>query len=420
MPSNADTVIYNALLDGHDKTHSLFIKNGTFIKIEEQGSRVIAAPNSTPTAVQYINAKEQLILPGLVETHIHLDKACISSRCSVQQGTLEEAIQQTTQAKVSFNYQDIYSRGQKVIEKAIKQGTSYMRTHVEIDPIIGLVGFQAIKQLKQDYTWAIHLEICVFPQEGIHNNPGTEELLKQALESGADLLGGCPYTDSHPVKHIETLFKLATQFNVDLDFHLDFDLNPETMSLPDILAMTEKFKYQHRVTVGHVTKLSAIPPEELRQIADKMANIGVRLTVLPSTDLFLSGRDKTFNIPRGVAPIHRISQSGVVCSISSNNIENPFTPYGDVSQVRQANLFANIAQLASHEELSQCMDWVSHDAAKIMKLPNYGIAVGNDADINFYPAKNSAEVIATIVPPSLGMKKGRVTFKHQSAQLLIP
>ncbi len=420
MPLKADTIIYNARLKDSDEQHMLLITGGKFTEIESQNEVHLSTNNLPYEALHYLDANGQLVLPGLVETHIHLDKACISSRCSLHKGTLEEAIQETTRAKQSFDYQDVYSRGKKVIEKAILQGTSYMRTHIEIDPNIGLIGFEAIKQLKQDFNWALDIELCVFPQEGLHNNPGTLELLEEALTSGADLLGGCPYTDSHPRQHIETLFQLASKYDVDLDFHLDFDLDPSSMSLPDIVAMTLQYHYQHRVTVGHVTKLSTLPKETLQQIAEDMAHAGVQLTSLPSTDLFLTGRESEYNIPRGVAPLHKISQFGVVCSISSNNIENPFTPFGDASQVRQANLFANIAQLGTPEDLSRCMSWVSDEAAKIMKLSNYGIRVGSDADINFYPAQSVKDVIATIVPPSLGMKRGKITFNRPSAQLITP
>jgi cytosine deaminase len=420
MLLKAETIIYNARLKDSDQSHMLIINEGEFTAIESQRELHLSVKTLPYEAHHYLDANGQLVLPGLVETHIHLDKACISSRCSLHKGTLEEAIQETTRAKQSFDYQDVYNRGKQVIEKAILQGTSYMRTHVEIDPNIGLIGFEAIKQLKQDFNWAMDIELCVFPQEGLHNNPGTLELLEEALKSGADLLGGCPYTDSHPRQQIETLFQLASKYDVDLDFHLDFDLDPSVMSLPDIVTMTQQFHYQHRVTVGHVTKLSALPKDRLQQIAEDMANAGVQLTSLPSTDLFLNGRESEYNIPRGVAPLHKISQFGVVCSISSNNIENPFTPYGDASQVRQANLFANITQLGTPEDLSQCMAWVSDEAAKIMKLSKYGIKLGGAADINLYPAKSVIEVIATIVPPSMGMKRGKITFNRASPQLMTP
>ena len=136
-----------------------------------------------------------MMMPGLIETHIHLDKACIMQRCHLQEGTLAEAVAQTRAAKAEFTEDDVYQRGAQVLDKAIVQGTTHMRTHVELDPQIGLTGFNAIRRLQADYAWAISLEICVFPQEGLLNNPGTEALLCQALESGATVLGGCATYD---------------------------------------------------------------------------------------------------------------------------------------------------------------------------------------------------------------------------------
>jgi len=411
-----DTIIINCLLDGKKTLSCVLIAKGKFVEFLDQTSLT----SSQLKQVKVIDANGQLMLPPLIETHIHLDKACIFSRCKLHKGTLAEAIEQTANAKANFSYDDVYERGKQVLEKAIKQGTSYMRTHVEIDPVIGLTSFRAIKQLKEDYAWGITLSLCVFPQEGLHNNAGTYELLEEALKSGADLLGGCPYTDSLPEKQIETLFDLAVKYDVDLDFHLDFDLDSRNMLLPHVIAMTIKHAYQQRVTVGHATKLSALPREQLLIIAEKMVLAGVHLTALPSTDLFLMGRECDHHIPRGVAPLMPLSNAGVTCSISSNNIENPFTPYGDCSQVRQANLFANIAQLATENELTQCLNWISSDSAKLMGIEHYGLVPNSPADAIFFPVKERAEIIATIQSPSLGIKNGKVTFSRNDALIYPP
>ncbi|AEX23719.1 amidohydrolase family protein [Vibrio sp. EJY3] len=412
----ADTAVINFRLEGQDALQIALIKQGYFVQFLSQNEVDVSGLEVD----NVINAKGQLMLPGLIETHVHLDKACTVSRCQLHQGTLKEAIEQTAALKQAFTYDDVYQRGKRVLEKAITQGTSYMRTHVEIDPVIGLIGFNAIKQLKQDYAWAITLELCVFPQEGLHNNPGTYDLLVSALEQGADLLGGCPYTDSDPEQQIRTLFALAVEYDVDLDFHLDFDLDSSSMSLPHVLEMTREFEYQDRVTVGHVTKLSALKPDYLAEIAKQMVSAGVRLTALPSTDLFLNGREYDHLVPRGVAPLLPLSAHGVCCSVSSNNIENPFTPYGDASQVRQANLYANIAQLGTPNELRQCFEWISGESAKIMRLADYGIGVGKVADVVFFDANAQAEVVATIQPPSMGLKRGAVTFTRQKTMLKPP
>ncbi len=401
--------LINARLPDQLELRELRIEDGRFVSS--------FSPGQSPES---LNLKGRLVLPGLLETHIHLDKACIMSRCRLQLGTLAEAVEQTRQAKAAFSEDDVYQRGAQVLEQAITQGTTHMRTHVEIDPQIGLTGLHAVQRLREDYAWAISLQICVFPQEGMLNNPGTESLLVRALQQGADLLGGCPYTDSDPNGQIERLFALAQEYDCDLDFHLDFDLNPQQMGLDKVISCTERCGWQGRVTVGHVTKLSALPRAELLIKAAQLAQAGVNVTCLPSTDLFLTGRDQFHNKPRGLAPLAQLDQCGVTCSLSTNNIDNPFTPYGDASLVRQANLFANVSQLGTEAELLRCLAWISTESARLLRLPDYGLNPGCKADFVVFDAPSAAAVVAQIKAPLMGFKAGRQTFAREQAQLLMP
>lgn len=358
--------------------------------------------------------------PGLVETHIHLDKACILDRCRLQAGTLAEAIAQTRLAKAAFTEQDVYQRGATVLEQAIVQGTMHMRTHVELDPQIGLTGFNAIRRLQADYAWAITLELCVFPQEGLLDNPGTEALLCAALEQGAEVLGGCPYMDRDPAAQIRRLFELAVHYDRDLDLHLDFDLDPTGMTVPEVIRCCELHGWGGRVTIGHATKLSALPLGHLREIGQALAAAGVQVTCLPSTDLFLTGREQFHNKPRGLAPLEQLHACGVTCSISTNNLGNPFTPYGDASLVRQANLFANVSQLGTEAQLQRCLDWVSCESARLLRLSRYGLEPGCRADFLVFEAPTPAAVVAQISAPLMGFKAGRKTFERRAPQVWRP
>jgi cytosine deaminase len=273
-----------------------------------------------------------------------------------------------------------------------------------------LKGFDAIHRLKRDYAWAIDLEICVFPQEGLLNDPGTEELLIEACERGADVIGGCPYTDNDPHGQIAKIFAIAQRFDCDIDFHLDFDLDPSWMDLEEVCRQTERLKWGGRVAIGHVTKLSTLGPDRLKAVAKILADAGVAVTVLPATDLYLTGRDRDRDVPRGVAPAHRLLDFGVICSIASNNILNPFTPFGDCSLLRMANLYANVVQAGRRSELSSCFDMVTTLAARLMNLPDYGVAVGNPADLIVLDCSNPVDAVTTIARPLFGIKRGRRTF----------
>jgi cytosine deaminase len=379
------------------------------------GGRIVAIEPSIQTDAPAHALDGRLVVPGFVETHIHLDKACILDRCTIRDGSLAEAIREVAAAKRAFTEEDLGERARRTLEKCITQGTTRLRTHVEVDPRVGLKGFAAMRQLKRDYAWAAEIEICVFPQEGLLNDPGTEELLVEACRQGADLIGGCPYTDSDPHGQIARIFDLARRFDLDIDFHLDFDLDPSWMHLDEVCRQTDAWRRGGRVAVGHVTKLSAVGGNSLATIARRLASCGVAVTVLPGTDLFLMGRGHDHSVPRGVTPAHLLARHGVTCSLATNNVLNPFTPFGDCSLIRMANLYANIAQIGRPSELAACLDLVTTAPAKLMNLKDYGIVVGNPADIVVLDCRDESSAVAELASPMLGFKRGRMSFSRAPA-----
>ena len=328
----------------------------------------------------------------------------------MREGTLTEAVRETARAKRHFTEQDVYERAETALRRCIAQGTMFMRTHVELDPGIGLVGFNAIERLARDYRWAIDVEICVFPQEGLLNNPGTEELLIEGLRRGARVLGAVPYTDTDPRGQIDRIFAIARDFDVDIDMHLDLADTTNGMQVSYVCRKTEENGWGGRVAVGHVTQLSLLPRAELAAIAGQLARAGVAVTVLPSTDLYLMGRQHGHAVPRGVVPHGPLQRAGVTRSVSTNNVLNPFTPYGDCSPIRMANLYANVCHLGRADELADCLDMVTHGAARLMRLPDYGIAEGGWANLVALDASDAAGTVASIAQPLWGLKRGRLSF----------
>ena len=115
-----------------------------------------------------------------------------------------------------------------------------MRTHLEVDPGIGLRGLEGVLPLIDEYSWAIDLEICVFPQEGLLNNPGTDELMVAALEARRPVVGAAPYTDTDPHGQIDRVFEMAREFDVDIDMHLDFGADRRDLDLDHVCRLTER------------------------------------------------------------------------------------------------------------------------------------------------------------------------------------
>ncbi|MCK1735393.1 amidohydrolase family protein [Bradyrhizobium sp. 138] len=404
-----DLIFRNALVRSSAAPVDIGVKAGRIAAIE---------PKLVCDAVE-LDLGGRLALPGFVDTHIHLDKACLLGRCGHDHGSVSDAIRAVAGMKRDFSVEDVYARGARVLERAIVHGTTRMRTHVEIDPRIGLRGFEAVRALKRDYLWAIDLSLCVFPQEGLTNDPGAEDLLVQALRDGGDVIGGCPYMDTDPNAHLARIFDLAQEFDVDVDLHLDFDLDPSWWHLDEVCRQAERRNYQGRVAIGHATKLSALPPERMKAATAQLAGAGIAVTVLPATDLYLMGREATHNAPRGLTLAHKLAGDGVVCSVATNNVLNPFTPFGDASLLRMANFYANVAH-ASVSDFDTCLDLVTELPARLMNLDDYGIKLGNPADLVVLDTKDSRFAIAELPDIAMGFKSGRQTFARQQPALFRP
>ena len=394
--------------------------NARLVDIGIENGRIAAIEADLDASGETYDLDGRLVTPGFVETHIHLDKSCILDRISPQTGGLNAAIGEVARLKAEFTPEDVYRRAKRTLEKCVLNGTTHMRTHLEVDPIVGLRSLEGILPLINEFRWAMDIEICIFPQEGLLNNPGTEELILEGLRRGGTVVGAAPYTDSDPKGQIDRIFAIAQDFDVDIDMHLDFGPDPEQMDLDYVCKITERYGYGGRVAIGHATKLSAISPAQLSEKALRLANAGVAVTVLPSTDLFLMGRHQEHSMMRGVAPVHRLLHEGVNCSLSTNNVLNPFTPFGDCSMVRMANLYANICHVGNPADLEECFEMITSRPAALMRLPHYGLSVGQSADLVVMDCESRLEAVTEVVSPTMAFKAGRKTFNRPPATLEPP
>jgi cytosine deaminase len=407
-----DLVIRNARVHGR-------LDDGP-LDIGIAAGRIAAIASRIDADAGTYDALGRLACGGLIETHIHLDKSRIIDRCAPQDRATLSPVKGVTPLKPSMTVEDTYARAALTLEACIKNGAMRMRTQVEVDPGIGLRGLEAIRQLARDYAWAIDVELCVFAQEGMTNYPGTEELIVESLKSGARLIGGAPRYDSDPPRQIERVFALAREFDVDIDLHLDVGPTPEGLLVHQVRELTDAYKRGGRVTVGHMAKLSLMPPAEVAALARQLADSGVAVTVLPATDLFLMGRNRDHAVPRGVADANLLAAQGVTCALSTNNVLNPATPYGDCSLIRIANLYANLLQLDRPQELSDCFDMLTTRSAKLLGMSDYGLAIGNPADVVIIDAQSPKQAIAEISQPVAAFKRGRQTMAWEPAKLLRP
>ena len=390
------------------------------VDIGVTGGKIVAVAPGLAGANETYDGGGRLVCPGLIETHIHLDKSRIIDRCPPEAQRDISPMRQVAAMKPGFTVEDVRRRAERTLVECILSGTTRMRTQVEVDPAIGMRGFDGVQSLIADYQWAIDIEICVFPQDGLTNYPGTDELLVEGLERGARVIGGAPRYDTDPEWQIRRIFELAREYDVEIDIHLDVGNTPEAMNIHLVCELTEQYQRGGRVVVGHMAKLSTMPPHQVAILARRLADVGISVTVLPATDLFLMGRDQDHNVRRGVADANFLVEHGVNCSLSTNDVLNPATPYGDCSLIRMANLHANVLQIAGPAPLRECFAMLTERSARLLNLADYGLAVGNPADIVVIDSTTPEQAIAEIRSPLAVYKRGRRTVVRHPPELVRP
>ncbi|MDA0663237.1 MAG: amidohydrolase family protein [Proteobacteria bacterium] len=407
-----DLIIRNARLAGRD---------GPNVDIGIEGGMIRAVEPGLAAEGDEMDAGGHLASPGLVESHFHLDKALIVDRAPPPSDRqTRDHMQRTAAIKHTFTVEDIYDRARRTLEQCVLNGVTHMRTHVEVDPNVGMKGFDAIAQLADDYRWAIDLELCVFLQEGWTSTPGAEENIVAGLRRGAPVVGGAPRYDPDRAGQIDRIFALAQEYDVHVDIHLDGGHDTSEIDVYKVCDHADRLGWGERVAIGHGSKYASLPPEPLRTLGKRLGEAGVAVAVLPATDLFNNGRHMDHNVLRGVADANTLVGLGANCSISTNNVLNPFTPFGDCSLVRIANMYANTVQRGTKEDLAEIFAMITDRPARIMRRSDYGIAPGNPADLVLWNVDTPSDVIAAIAQPVAGFKRGRRTFLRSLPYLQRP
>jgi cytosine/creatinine deaminase len=408
-----DLVISNVRIDDEAPPSDIGIDGGRIVAIDR---------NLAVEARERIDAAGRAAIPGLLEPHLHLEKALLHRRMPARSGTLEEAIRITGILKGKQEREDVLQRSRQVLDMAVKNGTVAVRAHPDVDVIQGLIGVETALQLREEYRDLVDIQIVAFPQEGILKSPGTLELMEEALKLGADVVGGCPYNEltwEDTKRHIDIVFDLAQRHGLPVDMHADFaddTSDPRFFAAAHTARKTIDCGWHGRVSLGHVTSLGALAPDEAKPVLDLLHEADIHIVTLPATDVYLGGRKDRKAQRRGLTPVRALRDAGVNVTYSSNNIRNAFTPFGKADPLLIGNFLAHLAQFGTPENQAYVLQMGTHDAARAMGIAaDYGIAVGKRADLVILDTQLVADALLDIPPRAWVIKNGKVTVvtRHQ-------
>jgi cytosine deaminase len=394
-----DLIIRQARLTDGSPLQDVAVERGRYVQIS---ARVEAHGDVE------IDAAGRVLIPGLVESHLHLEKAFVMDRQPNRSGTLVEAIAVTAALKPTFTREDIEARSRRVLKLLVGHGSTHVRAHAEFDPAQGFTGFDTVLDLKREYRDIIDIQVAAFPQEGILKAPGTDRMMREAMARGADVVGAIPYNDTSAREHIDWVFALAREYGKDLDFHQDFKDDADALSIEYLARKTIREGYEGRVNVGHLTALGAVPPGRLAGLVALLRDAGISVMCLPATDLHLGGRKDAFNVRRTLTPVRALRDGGVNVCLATNNIRNAFTPYGNGDLLQIAMLALPACHLGGADDQPTLLPMVTTNAAKALRLPNYGLEVGRDADCVLLGTQRAADAVMDIPDRDFVVKRGRI------------
>lgn len=359
----------------------------------------------------------RLLVPGLVNAHQHLDKCRLGEVMRPNESqTLQEAIQITWDHKRSYTVSEIVERASPVVESAIVNGTTAMRGFADVDTIGGLTPVEGLLELRRRFAGRITMEVVAFPQEGIIRDPGTDRLMEEAMELGADVVGGLPWyerldRDAH--EHVDFCFELAKRTGRDIHMLVDDTDNPNSRSLEYLAARTLAEGYGGRVTASHCGALGSYDDTHAEKVIGLVEEAGISISSNTQISLVMAGRNDRGRVRRGITRAKELLEAGVNVLSAQDDVNDPYYPFGRPDQIEVGQYTAHVAQLTYPSELETVFDMISVNAARAMRLEGYGIEPGCRADLVLLDAGSVHEALRLVPPRRLVFHGGKLVAESR-------
>jgi cytosine/creatinine deaminase len=384
------------------------LPGGRRVDVRLAGYRIdTVADHLVPDAGEVVvDLDGRLLLPAPAEPHAHLDKALTADRVPNPAGDLLGAIKAWLAYRPTLTVDDIAERAERAVRMLAANGVTAIRTHVDVGADIGTRGVEALVRTRRAVEDFVDLQIVA-----LNSVPSTGELgaanrvaLDEAMQVGADVVGGCPHLEAEPMLAIEHALELAAGTGRPVDLHTDETLDPAMLQLPDIADVVVKTGFPHRVTASHCVSLGVQDDATQRDVSDRVAAAGVAVVTLPQTNLYLQGRDVRTSTPRGLTAIRPLLEAGATVAGGADNLQDPFNIVGRGDPFETAALLV----MAGHLTPEEAYHAVSAGSRAAMGLEPVEVAAGSPAELVAVRAGSVREAIATAPPDRFVIHRGRV------------
>ncbi|WPZ36081.1 amidohydrolase family protein [Thalassobaculum sp. OXR-137] len=343
----------------------------------------------------------KLVLPGLIDGHIHLDKTFLGLPWRPHRAgpSVPHRIAAEKEGRSDLSL-SVEQRAKNFLAREAANGTVALRSHVDIDPDSRLDHLHQVMAARDAFAGIVDVQLVAFPQSGVLIAPGVADLLDAALSEGVELIGGIDPVgiEGDMEGHLDLIFGLADKHGVGVDIHLHDPGHRGALELRAIAQRTAALGLQGKVTVSHAFALATVDDRTLDlTIADlRDADVAI-LTSAPGTG--------------NLIPVVKLREAGIRVFAGSDNVRDAWSPFGNGDMLERAMLVAYRAGLRTDEGIALAFDLCTGAAAQAIGYGPYGLEPGARADFVAVEAETLAEAVVDRPMRSLVVKGGRVTAR---------
>lgn len=398
-------------------------REGWFTIVLEGGLIKAITPQTAmqPPHEGELDAQGGLVIAPLVEPHIHLDATLTAGEPAWNMsGTLFEGIERWGQRKATITHEDTKRRAHTTIGMLRDHGIQHVRTHVDVtDPT--LAALKAMLEVKEEARHLIDLQIVAFPQEGIESFPQGRALMEQAVEMGADVVGGIPHfenTREQGVSSVKFLMDLAERTGCLVDVHCDETDDAQSRFLEVLAEETRVRGMGARVTASHTVAMGSYDNAYCSKLFRLLRRAGLSFVSCPTESIHLQGRFDTWPKRRGVTRVAELDRAGMNVCFGQDSIKDPWYPLGNGNILRVLDAGLHICHMMGYEDLQRSLDFVTDNSARALNLgDNYGIGEGHPANLVVLDAPDDYEVVRRQAKARYSVRHGEVILRREPETL---
>ena len=364
-----------------------------------------------PDAARVVEGNGWLVSPPFVDPHFHMDATLSYGLPRVNEsGTLLEGIALWGELKPHLTQEALVERALQYCDWAVAKGLLAIRSHVDVCDD-RLLAVEALLEVRRKVAPYLDLQLVAFPQDGVLRSPTALANLRRALDLGVDVVGGIPHferTMADGAASVRLLCELAAERGLRVDMHCDESDDPLSRHIETLACETQRLGLHGRVTGSHLTSMHSMDNYYVSKLLPLMREAQVHAIANPLINITLQGRHDTYPKRRGMTRVPELLAAGVNVAFGHDCVMDPWYSLGSGDMLEVAQMGLHVAQMTSQAQMRACYDAVTVNAARVLGLEGYGLAVGNPADFVLLQAADPVEAIRLRAHRLMVVRRGRI------------